>query len=499
MTSRGSGVLLHITSLPSGFGIGDLGPWAHRFVDWLARAGQRYWQVLPLNPIHAGDSCSPYHATSAFAGNTLLISPERLQEWGLLERQDIEGCPSFPEDRVDFRAVADSKRRLLEIAYRRCMEDGVLIGEYQRYAAANTGWLDDFALFSALKSYYGEKSWVHWPPELRSRIPGACAEMAERLQDTIAREQFFQFVFTRQWDELKSHCRHRGIQVIGDLPVYVDHDSADVWAHQEIFSLDADGRPLAVAGVPPDYFSETGQLWGNPVYRWDALMSSGFAWWIDRMARNLELFDVVRIDHFRGFVAYWEVKAGEPTALHGRWVAAPGHELFRTLQRYFACLPVIAEDLGYITPDVREVMCALRLPGMRVLQFAFGDNLPESPHIPHNLERECVLYTGTHDNNTSRGWYEEDASASEKERFCLYLGWTPAPEEVHREMARLALMSVANRVILPFQDVIGLGAEGRMNLPGTASGNWVWRALPGQVDDGAADRLAELCMLYGRY
>jgi 4-alpha-glucanotransferase len=498
MTSRGSGILLHITSLPSNFGIGDLGPGAYRFADWLARARQRYWQVLPLAPVNPGGSWSPYHATSAFACNPLIISPDRLHEEGLLEQNEIEECPVFPEERVDFRAVAGCKRRLLEAACRRCLEDRVLRSEFERFVLSNAGWLDDYALFSALKSHFGEKSWVHWPHDLRTRTPGACAEFAGRLEDEIRGEQFRQFMFMRQWEELKRHCRRRGVQIIGDLPVYVNHDSADVWTHPQIFNLDAEGRPRTVAGVPPDYFSETGQLWGNPVYRWGALRDSGFLWWRIRMDRNLQLYDLVRIDHFRGLVAYWEVDAGEKTALNGRWTAAPARHLIRSLQRQVACLPVIAEDLGYITPDVREVMREFRLPGMRVLQFAFGGNLPESPHIPHNIERDCVLYTGTHDNNTSRGWYEQDAGHDEKKEFCRYIGRRVAPDEVHREMVRLALMSVADRVIIPLQDVIGLGAEGRMNFPGTATGNWVWRALPSQVDGDAADRLAALCALYGR-
>ncbi len=498
MALRGSGILLHITSLPSGFGIGDLGPGAHRFVDWLAHAGQGYWQILPITPVNPGGSWSPYHATSAFACNTLLISPDRLHEDGLLERHEIDCCPAFPEDRVDFPAVLDCKRRLLDIACRRCLENEVLSREYERYAAANAGWLDEYALFSALKSHFGGKSWVHWPHDLRNRTPDACAEMANRLKDEIARERCSQFIFMRQWDGLRRYCRSRGVQVIGDLPVYIDHDSIDVWTHQELFNLDADGRPLTVAGVPPDYFSETGQLWGNPVYRWDTLRDSGFSWWIDRVTRNLELFDLVRIDHFRGFVAYWEVEAEESTAVCGRWVTAPARALLRSLQRHFPCLPIIAEDLGYITPDVREVMREFRLPGMRVLQFAFGDNLPESPHIPHNVERNCVFYTGTHDNNTSRGWYEGDAGPGEKNRLSRYLGREVKPEDVHAEMVRLALMSVADRVVIPLQDVIGLGAEGRMNLPGTVSGNWVWRVLPSQLNHDAAHRLAELCALYGR-
>jgi 4-alpha-glucanotransferase len=498
MALRGSGILLHITSLPSPFGIGDLGPGAYRFVDWLARAGQRYWQILPITPIDPGGSWSPYHATSAFACNTLLISPDRLHEDGLLERHEVEECQPFPEDRVDFPAVLDCKRRLLDSACRRCIEDRVLFGEYERYIAANAGWLGGYALFSAIKSHFGGRSWVHWPHELRTRTPGACEEMAGSLDEEITRERCAQFLFMRQWEGLKHHCRTRGVQVIGDLPVYVNHDSADVWTHQHLFNLDTEGRPFTVAGVPPDYFSENGQLWGNPVYRWDALRESGFSWWIERVARNLELFDLVRIDHFRGFVAYWEVEAGEPTALHGRWVSAPAREFLRSLQRQFPCLPIIAEDLGYITSDVREVMREFRLPGMRVLQFAFGDNLPESPHIPHNVEPNCVFYTGTHDNNTSRGWYEEEAGAGEKSRLSRYLGRDAKPEDVHVGMARLVLMSVADRVVIPLQDIIGLGAEGRMNRPGTASGNWVWRALPSQLDGDAADRLAGLCSLYGR-
>ncbi|WP_292728866.1 4-alpha-glucanotransferase, partial [Methanoculleus sp.] len=484
MNRRGSGVLLHITSLPSAYGIGDLGPAAHRFVDLLAGAGQRYWQILPLNPTCPAFGNSPYQSTSAFAGNTWLISPEQMAGDGLLAPEDIGNPPGFPEERVDYQAVLDYKNGLFNRAFERFKERGPDF-HYKEFAAGNVSWLDDYAIFVALKERFSGKEWGDWPSGIRDRHQEALRKHGTELADRIFREKFLQYVFDRQWKVLKNHCRERYIQLIGDIPIYLTYDSVDLWANPGLFKLNEQKKPAAIAGVPPDMFSETGQLWGNPVYNWDAHREQGFRWWESRIDRTLTLVDRLRLDHFRGFVQFWEVPAGEETAQNGRWVDAPGRDLFTLLTRSRSCLPIIAEDLGYITSDVHEMMGHFGFPGMKILTFGFAGDVARNPHAPHNITKNCVAYTGTHDNNTVRGWFEHEVSGDQKDLVFRYIGGHVSAEEIHRILMRLAMLSPADTVIIPMQDVLGLGEEARMNRPGTMEGNWEWRLRPEQMGEEA--------------
>jgi 4-alpha-glucanotransferase len=497
MLRRGSGILLHITSLPSFFGIGDLGPWAYRFADFLAETKQGFWQILPLNPTDPVYDNSPYHSISAFASNPLLISPELMVRDGLLDKADIEPLPN--REKVDYDSAIAHKRKLFHPAYERFKESGNNC-EYERFCSDNAHWLDDFALFIALKSRFHGKAWSEWSDEIRDREPDTLKSLEEdeELCDRIEMEKFIQYIFIQQWNSLKSYCNQRCIHIIGDIPIYVDYDSVDLWTNPEIFKLDDEKKPYVVSGVPPDYFSETGQLWGNPVYRWDVLKERGYDWWVQRLEHNLKLFDYVRIDHFRGLVAYWEVPAGEETAICGKWVEVPAMDFFDTLTRKFASTSIIAEDLGLITADVREIMNIFDFPGMRVLLFAFGEGLSTNPYIPHNVVRNCVLYTGTHDVNTVRGWFEMEATPEDKRRLFQYLGREVPVKELHWELIRLAMMSVANLTIMPVQDILGLGGGARMNLPATSDGNWGWRLLPEQLTSSHARKLLGMTEIYGR-
>jgi 4-alpha-glucanotransferase len=504
--ARSSGILLHPTSLPGPYGIGDFGPAAYRFVDFLAEAGQRVWQVLPLGPTGYGDS--PYQLFSAFAGNPLLISFDLLLRQDLLAPSDLAGLPRFSPDRVVFEEVMPARRAVLETAFRRFhLRAGA--GERQRFAefcAREREWLDDFALFIAAKHEFGGAPWTRWPAELRDRLPDALRGWGDRLASRVEAARFEQFLFFRQWDELKRYAHGRGVRILGDLPIYVAHDSADVWTHRELFCLDAEGQPERVAGVPPDYFSATGQLWGNPIYRWDVIAASAYRWWIDRMRATLNLFDFVRLDHFRGFEAHWEVSASEQTAVQGRWVKGPGAELFEALRRELGSLPIVAENLGVITPDVEELRARFGFPGMAVLQFAFGND-PQAPSFrPHNYPRNLVAYSGTHDNDTAIGWWSaadqghstrtpEDI-AQERAFACGYLHTDGA--EINWDFIRILMMSVADLVLFPLQDVLGLGSESRMNKPATPSGNWRWRYRPEMLNGGHAERLRKLARLYER-
>jgi 4-alpha-glucanotransferase len=497
MNRRSSGILLHLTSLPGPFGIGDMGPWAYRFVDFLAETKQSFWQILPLTPTDRDHDHSPYHSPSAFAGNPLLISPEGLVNDGLLDEADLASLPASPGDRVDFTAVKASKEKLFQLAHDRFRARGA-DEEFNRFCRRHAGWLDDFVLFDVLKSYYDGDPWNEWPPEIRDRDSDALLAMRQKLSERLQAMKFRQYLFYRQWSELKRYCRQKHIQIIGDLPIYLPYDSADVWRHPELFKLGEDKRPSAVSGVPPDYFSDNGQLWGHPVYRWDALQKSGYAWWIHRLGHQLDLFDVVRIDHFRGLVAYWEVPASEKTAINGKWIPVPVDDLLNQLMKHFACLPIIAEDLGTITPDVREIMGRYRLPGMRVLLFAFGEDFPEGAFLPHNHVKHCLIYTGTHDNNTVRGWFENEATEKEKKRLYRYLGRSVSVTEISWEMIRLAMMSVARTAIIPVQDLLGLGTEARMNDPSNTKGNWHWRLDKNPMTKNIIDHLREMTETYGR-
>ncbi len=497
MKRRGSGILLHLTCLPSPFGIGDMGPWAYRFADFLAETKQSFWQILPLNPTDPEHYNSPYHSTSAFACNPLLMSPELLVQHGFLNEKDLEPRPDFPPRRVDFRAVIAYKERLFNRAYERFKgKDDA--NQYKRFCFENSHWLDDFALFMALKSHFHGQAWSDWPQDIRDRQPEAMKSAKKELSQAVEKERLLQYIFSDQWISLKSYCNQKGIQLIGDIPIYVDYDSADLWANPEIFKLDNEKRPYVVAGVPPDYFSETGQLWGNPIYRWDVLREMGYNWWVRRIEHNIKLFDLLRVDHFRGLVGYWEVPAGEGTAINGRWVEAPAEDFFKTLLKKFPYLPIIAEDLGIITPDVREIVHRFDLPGMKVLLFAFGGDLATNPYIPHNLVKNCVAYTGTHDNNTVRGWFEGEITPEDRERLLRYFGRDVPAEDLHWELIRLLMMSVASTVIFPIQDILGLGEDARMNRPATLEGNWQWRLLPDQMTPDLAPKLLEMTEMYGR-
>jgi 4-alpha-glucanotransferase len=495
--TRQSGILLHVTSLPSSYGIGDLGPAAWRFADFLAETGQSLWQMLPLSPTDPACGYSPYSSASAFAGNRLLVSPELLAEDGLLTAEEARRAEVAPTDRVEYPAVSASKDALLEAAFGR-RKSWHLEAEYADFCSSNAWWLDDYAAFAAFKAHFDSRDWGTWPREIRLRERPAVEALKTRLADRIERERFIQFVFARQWARLKHYCNGKGIRIIGDLPIYVSYDSADAWSNPEIFKLDAEGRPTTVAGVPPDYFSKTGQLWGNPIYRWDVLRKSGYAWWCTRLGHALSLFDLVRIDHFRGLVGFWEVPATEKTAVNGRWSPAPADDFFQTVMRRFPNLAIIAEDLGLMTPDVKEVMRKFGFPGMKVLLFAFGDDTSTNPYQPHAYDANGVVYTGTHDNNTVRGWFEGEARPAEKRRLMRYLGREVPVEDLHWELIRLAMMSVAAIAVIPMQDVLGLGQRARMNVPSVLGGNWAWRLAPDQVTPEIAARLREMTEIYGR-
>lgn len=498
MKLRGSGVLLSITSLPPPYGIGDLGPWAHRFADFLAETRQAYWQILPLNPTCAAYGNSPYNSYSAFAGNPLLISPDLLVQDGLLAQDDLDELPPFSNERVDYKAVTRYKTQLLERAYQRYERRLSSDNEFERFCRENADWIEDYSLFIALKAQFNGDDWCDWPRGVKDRSEGTLSEWKKKLKKGIVREKFVQYLFFKQWTALKQYCNSKDILVIGDLPIYVNYESADVWANPQIFKLDEEKRPTVVAGVPPDYFSATGQLWGNPLYNWDALKAARYGWWLSRMKHNLSCFDMVRMDHFRGFVASWEVPAGEATAVKGRWVKGPAEDLFTVLVEQIPALPILAEDLGVITADVRAVMDRFGFPGMKILLFAFGADPATHPYAPHNYSRNSVVYTGTHDNNTVVGWFKDEAGPEEKDRLSSYLGRELTQEQVHWELIRLALMSVADTAVIPMQDLLGLGAEARMNRPGTTEGNWEWRLVPEQITPSLTACLAEMTKLYGR-
>jgi 4-alpha-glucanotransferase len=494
---RASGVLLHVTSLPSKYGIGDLGPQAYRFIDFLVAGAQKYWQVLPLNCTTGGTGHSPYNCLSAFAGNPLLISPELLYRRGLLTKRHLNDVPRFSQTAVEYRKVAAWKKKLCETAFRR-FRNMPRPSDYHRFCTENAFWLEDFADFVALRSHYRGRPWCDWPAQIRDRKKRALKAAEEELRDDIERQIFLQYTFYTQWQELRKYCNDRGIKVIGDIPIYATYDSPDVWAHVKIFKLDRSKRPRFQAGVPPDYFSRTGQLWGNPVYDWKVLKNSGYRWWIERLKQNLILFDMARIDHFRGFMAYWQVPAKHRTALRGKWVDGPKSHFFDVLLRHFPDAPIIAEDLGRITRDVREVIRKYDFPCMKILQFAFGGNPHDNTHILHNHIHNSVVYTGTHDNNTTRGWFETEASAQVKDRLFEYRGRNVPLRRIHWEFVRMAMGSVADLCVIPAQDLIGLPAEARMNRPACKKGNWLWRLRKGKLGAAAAKKLRHLTSIYAR-
>jgi 4-alpha-glucanotransferase len=491
---RSSGILLHPTSLPGKYGIGDIGPQAHEWIDFLFRCGCSLWQVLPLGPTGYGDS--PYQSFSAFAGNPYLISPEALLEDGILAPEDLEDMPDFPEGRVDFGPLIEWKLRLLDRAFNRFEKADLpeLKDEMHRFEAEQISWLEDFALFMAIKGSQGGVSWSEWPLPLRRREPEALQKARQELVQAVRSQVFRQWLFFRQWGALREYAHQKGIQIIGDIPIFVAHDSAEVWARPELFFMDRKGSPTVVAGVPPDYFSPTGQLWGNPLYNWEVHAETGYAWWLDRFRSVLSVVDIVRLDHFRGFAAYWEVPAGNPTAEIGLWVNAPGMDFFSKMRDALGELPIIAEDLGVITPDVVELRDTFDLPGMKVMHFSFLTT-PEDTFMPHNFPVNCVGYTGTHDNDTTWGWYRS-APEHEKDFFHRYL--LADGSDVSWRMIHALWGTVAMFTLAPMQDLLDLGTEARMNYPGSASGNWSWRMKPGDMSDALAQRLHEKNYLFYR-
>ncbi|MDR2503971.1 MAG: 4-alpha-glucanotransferase [Deltaproteobacteria bacterium] len=525
MSERSCGVLLHISSLPSAFGIGDLGPAAHAFALALASAGVRFWQFLPLTPTSEFIGNSPYSSPSAFAGNPLFISPELLCEQGLVSRADVDDavnlyCRGSAPGRVDYRAVCAQRRAVLNAAFARGFASLGEGEDFLHFCRAEASWLDPYALFAAIKEEHGGASWVDWPDALKWREPVFLESWEAKNRRSVLRHKFIQYLFFSQWRVLRRRCAELGLALIGDLPIYVTHDSADVWANPELFQLDGQGAPSSVAGVPPDYFSATGQRWGNPVYDWEAMRQKGFSWWIKRLEHNLRMMDVARLDHFRGFCAYWAIPAEEKTAVNGQWVKAPGRELFSALRGHFGPdLPLVAEDLGVITEDVRELMRDFALPGMKVLQFGFGGEKPAlNPDAPFRHSQNSVVYTGTHDNPTTLDWFSS-AAPQEQGNLARYAGRDLGPEDAVDFMLRLALGSPADLAVIPMQDILGLGEEGRMNTPSVAAGNWEWRLpdLPGLEElarpgpalaaDGrpawpqplpAFKHLRFLCSVYGR-
>ncbi len=491
---RKSGVLLHPTSLPGPDGIGDLGPECYNWIDFLHSSGCSLWQILPLGPTGFGDS--PYQCFSAFAGNPYLISPALLLDQNLLDRNDLLDRPEFPEDHVDFGPVIEWKITVLDRAFKKFKKSrsSKLTSAYAEFCQLQSKWLDDFALFMAIKEVQGGGSWDGWPAELRNREPLALKVFTKDHRTLIEKHKFRQFIFFTQWKQVKDYATSKEIQIIGDIPIFIAYDSADAWANPELFYIDKNGKPTKVAGVPPDYFSPTGQLWGNPLYRWDAHRKQNYKWWIDRFQAVLNTVDIVRLDHFRGFAGYWEIPANMPTAEIGRWVKGPGKNFLSALEKAFNGLPIIAEDLGLITPDVVELRDSFNLPGMKILQFAFAGT-PEDPFLPHNYPINCVAYTGTHDNDTSVGWF---ASGTEEEKDYCRRYLSVSGENIAWDLVREIWKSTAAFAITTLQDLLSLGTEARMNFPGKPAGNWSWRHKPEDLSPDLLKRLQELNYLYLR-
>jgi 4-alpha-glucanotransferase len=488
---RTSGVLLHPVSLPGPYGIGDIGHSAWAWAQLLSQARQSWWQLLPLGPTGFGDS--PYQSPGSFAGNPNLLCPELLVEDGLLDSSELAAW-HLPDGPIDYDRVIRNKQTMLDLAWSRFQRATSLRSDFDRFTTEEAGWLDDFSLFMAIKQLQGQRSWTEWPAELAHRNPSAIAEARTQLHDAIAIQQFTQFLFFRQWRRMRDEARRVGVRLIGDLPIYVAFDSADVWANPELFQLDSQRRALVVAGVPPDYFSATGQLWGNPIYDWDRMRLDRFAWWVKRLSAALRFVDVIRLDHFRGIDEYWAVPAGDRTAEHGQWRPGPKDELLSALHQSIGNLPIIAEDLGFITPEVEALRTRFALPGMRILQFAFGGAVEER-FLPHRFDVDSVVYSGTHDNDTTAGWF---AGLTGDERRRLYRYIPEAERSPTEAIIRLAWASVAGCAIVPFQDVLGLGASARLNTPGTAIGNWRWRAPPEALKSESFEFLREMSEVYQR-
>jgi 4-alpha-glucanotransferase len=494
---RSSGILLHPSSFPGRYGIGDFGDAAFEFVDFLVQAGQSWWQILPLGPTGYGDS--PYQSFSSFAGNVLLINPDYLVRDGFLPAAAVQDVPHFPPKMVDFGWVIDYKTKLLAQAHEHFKEKGTAVqhAALDQFCQEQASWLDDYALFMALKAHHVEHEggvWNTWPTDIAQRKPKEIKAWREKLADDVARHKFLQFVFWQQWTAVKTYANEHGIKIVGDMPIFVAFDSADVWANPDKFYLDETGAATVIAGVPPDYFSATGQRWGNPLYRWDKMKENGYAWWVARLQMAFTQADIVRIDHFRGFEAYWEIPADEPTAVVGQWVKGPYMDFFDAMREQLGDLPLIAEDLGVITPEVEALRDRYDFPGMKILQFAFGGER-NSTFLPHTYEHNCVVYTGTHDNETIVGWYQ-NADESERDHIRRYLG--VSGQDIAWDMIRLAMMSVGDTAVIPLQDMLNLDNSARMNFPGKVGGYWGWRYPRGVLTDALAYRMRELAFLYGR-
>ncbi|MFB8794536.1 MAG: 4-alpha-glucanotransferase [Microcoleus sp.] len=493
---RSSGILLHPTSFPSRFGVGDMGIEAYRFIDFLVESDQQYWQILPLGPTGYGNS--PYSCYSAMAGNPLLISPELLRDEQLLADEDLANLPEFPLDTVEFERAIALKFPLLKKACEnfKAKASPIQQKEFSAFCNSKHTWLEDYALFMALKDCFGGVSWNNWEPDIAHRKPESLEKWRQQLNAEIYYYKYVQFEFFRQWTELKRYANLRDIKIIGDIPIYVAHDSADVWSHPETFCLDEEtGEAALMAGVPPDYFSNTGQLWGNPVYNWEKLEANNFQWWVQRFEAIFDYVDVTRIDHFRGFDAYWAVERGQENAIEGEWIKAPGTALFEVINEKLGDLPIIAEDLGVITPEVEALRDRFEFPGMKILQFAFGAG-PGDPFLPFNYVRNCVVYTGTHDNDTTIGWFNQ-LQHYERDEVLRYLGCID-PQGIHWSLIRMAWSSIANLAVVPFQDLLGLGTDARMNFPGKAEGNWGWRYRPEALNWDVRDRLKTITYICGR-
>ena len=490
---RSSGILLHPSSLPGNYGIGSLGASALGFIDLLQKAGQKLWQVLPMG--HTGYGDSPYQCFSIYAGNPILIDLDLLADEGLLTKSQLKTGENFDATRVDYGKVIHFKREMLKKAHNTFLENPENnTPEYNAFLLKNAFWLDDYALFMATKEHFGGRPWWEWPDEFRRRNDETLRQFKKRMWLEIEFYRFCQYIFYKQWQNLKHYANQKGISIIGDIPLYVAHDSADVWSNHKVFQFDENLNPKAVAGVPPDYFSATGQLWGNPLYDWDVMQNDGFGWWIYRVKATLELYDVVRIDHFRGFEAYWAVPFGEKTAINGKWIKAPGNELFKTIKNELGTLPIIAEDLGIITPEVEALRDGFEFPGMKILQFAFHSN-EKDQYLPHNYSSGFVVYTGTHDNDTLRGWY----TSLDRNIKMKVLEYADADEQQFvSKMIKLAWSSVANMALIPMQDLLELGGEGRMNTPGTPAGNWQWRFRNDQISDEKINWLNHITNIYNR-
>lgn len=491
---RSAGILLHPTSLPGKFGIGDLGPNAYRFIEFLKNAGQTLWQVFPLGPTGYGDS--PYQCFSAFAGNPLLISPELLHKDGLLSNHDLQNTPDYDPTQIDFGSVINYKYELLHKAFRNFnKKQAQFDGECGDFCEKNNYWLDDYSLFMAAKQFHHGVLWTQWDPEIafRKDIPN----WKSKLKDEIEFQKFLQFIFDRQWTDVRLHANKNGIKIIGDLPIFIAYDSADLWSNRESFTVREDGSLEFVAGVPPDYFSTTGQLWGNPLYKWKEMEKDNFTWWRKRISKLLEMADILRIDHFRGFDAYWKISGDAETAIEGRWVKAPGEKLFNSIKKTLGDLPIIAEDLGVITDSVENLRDHFDFPGIKILQFGLGVE-GDKKFLPHNHIKNCVVHTGSHDNETTRGFLESERNKNSgiyewAQKYFNYYG-----DNMTYELIRAAYSSVANICVIPMQDILNLGNEARMNFPGTLGGNWKWRFTWDQISDGLANHYREMCIMFER-